>query len=128
MSYNTLLEEMAHWDKDKRFMGASDLTNEISSRNQPLEVGLQKRICQAFLKQLEDQSIEVQGNAVKCLAKIVGVLTSVVVPPHQLRCSRFSPPHLAHISSVVQLTTTTYYYPANRHSSPKKLFTPPPDL
>ena len=71
-SYNTLLEEMSHWDKDKRFMAASDLCNEISNRNTTLELPLQKRTCQAFLKQLEDQSIEVQGNAVKCLAKIVG--------------------------------------------------------
>ena len=31
----------------------------------------QKRVCQAFLKHLEDRSIDVQGNAVKCLAKIV---------------------------------------------------------
>ena len=65
-----LLEEMENWDKDKRFMAASDLMHEITS-NQALDLHLQKRVCQAFLKQLEDQSIDVQGNAVKCLAKIV---------------------------------------------------------
>jgi cullin-associated NEDD8-dissociated protein 1 len=66
-----LLEEMENWDKDKRFMAASDLMQEITMANQALDLGIQKRVCQAFLKQLEDQSIDVQGNAVKCLAKIV---------------------------------------------------------
>jgi len=66
-----LLEEMENYDKDKRFMAASDLMQEITLSNQALDLHLQKRVCQAFLKQLEDQSIDVQGNAVKCLAKIV---------------------------------------------------------
>merc|ERR1719230_243864 len=44
---------------------------EITIANQSLDLHLQKRVYQAFLKQLEDQSIDVQGNAVKCLAKIV---------------------------------------------------------
>mmetsp|Transcript_77181 Transcript_77181/g.213364 ORF Transcript_77181/g.213364 Transcript_77181/m.213364 type:complete len:1277 (-) Transcript_77181:133-3963(-) len=66
-----LLDEMENWDKDKRFMAASDLMQEVTLSNQVLDLHLQKRICQAFLKQLEDQSIDVQGNAVKCLAKIV---------------------------------------------------------
>merc|ERR1719487_426152 len=66
-----LLEEMENWDKDKRFMAASDLMQEITMSNQSLDLHLQKKVCQAFLKQLEDQSIDVQGNAVKCLAKIV---------------------------------------------------------
>mmetsp|Transcript_75753 Transcript_75753/g.190487 ORF Transcript_75753/g.190487 Transcript_75753/m.190487 type:complete len:1276 (-) Transcript_75753:95-3922(-) len=66
-----LLEEMENWDKDKRFMAASDLMQEVTMSNQVLDLHLQKRVCQAFLKQLEDQSIDVQGNAVKCLAKIV---------------------------------------------------------
>lgn len=66
-----LLQNMENWDKDKRFMAASDLTNEITQTTQALDLQLQKSVCQAFLKQLEDQSIDVQGNAVKCLAKIV---------------------------------------------------------
>eukprot|EP00397_Hematodinium_sp_SG-2012_P004830 GEMP01004844.1.p1 GENE.GEMP01004844.1~~GEMP01004844.1.p1 ORF type:complete len:1220 (+),score=245.97 GEMP01004844.1:145-3804(+) len=66
-----LLEDMENWDKDKRFMAAIDLTTEINNNSQGLELHLQKRICYAFLKQLDDQSVEVQGNAVKCLAKIV---------------------------------------------------------
>eukprot|EP00931_Biecheleriopsis_adriatica_P101392 TRINITY_DN76542_c0_g1_i1.p1 TRINITY_DN76542_c0_g1~~TRINITY_DN76542_c0_g1_i1.p1 ORF type:complete len:1272 (-),score=340.55 TRINITY_DN76542_c0_g1_i1:76-3891(-) len=70
-SISQLLEEMENYDKDKRFMAASDLTQEVTISNQVLDPHLQKRVCQAFLKQLEDQSIDVQGNAVKCLAKIV---------------------------------------------------------
>eukprot|EP00434_Breviolum_minutum_P033299 symbB.v1.2.029463.t1/scaffold3222.1/size60838/5 len=65
-SVSQLLEDMENWDKDKRFMAASDLTQEVTMSNQVLDVHLQKRVCQAF-----DQSIDVQGNAVKCLAKIV---------------------------------------------------------
>jgi len=71
MHVSQLLEEMGNWDKDKRFMAASDLMQEITGSNQSLDLHLQKNVCQAFLKQLEDQSIDVQGNAVKCLAKIV---------------------------------------------------------
>ncbi|CAK0800197.1 unnamed protein product, partial [Prorocentrum cordatum] len=68
---SNLLEEMENWDKDKRFMAASDLMHEVTLSSQVLDIHLQKRVCSAFLKQLEDQSIDVQGNAVKCLAKIV---------------------------------------------------------
>merc|ERR1719265_1251968 len=71
MQVSGLLEDMENWDKDKRFMAASDLLQEITNSNQSLDLHLQKKVCQAFLKQLEDQSIDVQGNAVKCLAKIV---------------------------------------------------------
>eukprot|EP00441_Pelagodinium_beii_P034026 CAMPEP_0197642028 /NCGR_PEP_ID=MMETSP1338-20131121/15800_1 /TAXON_ID=43686 ORGANISM="Pelagodinium beii, Strain RCC1491" /NCGR_SAMPLE_ID=MMETSP1338 /ASSEMBLY_ACC=CAM_ASM_000754 /LENGTH=1271 /DNA_ID=CAMNT_0043215093 /DNA_START=14 /DNA_END=3826 /DNA_ORIENTATION=+ len=70
-SVSQLLEEMDNWDKDKKFMAASDLTQEVTLSNQVLDLHLQKRVCSAFLKQLEDPSIDVQGNAVKCLAKIV---------------------------------------------------------
>lgn len=66
-----LLDEMENWDKDKRFMAASDLAQGITNSSQTLDWLIQKRVCQAFVKQLEDQSIDVQGNAVKCLAKIV---------------------------------------------------------
>lgn len=88
--YAQLLEDMSHWDKDKRFMAASDLAQEILNNSSMAMLGqggmqmqggqggggimldhnMQKRIAQAFLKQLEDASIEVQGNAVKCLSKI----------------------------------------------------------
>ena len=39
---NYLLDDMSHWDKDKRFMAASDLSNEISQRNEKMEIPLQR--------------------------------------------------------------------------------------
>ena len=55
-------------------MAASDLAQEVCGNNCVLELGVQKRIMQGLLKQLEDKDLEVQGNAVKCLAKIVRTL------------------------------------------------------
>jgi hypothetical protein len=52
-------------------MAASDLTQEVCGNNCVLELSVQKNIMQKLLKQLEDGDLEVQGNAVKCLAKIV---------------------------------------------------------
>jgi len=66
-----LLEDMTNYDKDKRFMAAIDLTTEISNNPGGLEINVQRKVCSAFLRQLDDQSVEVQGNAVKCLAKIM---------------------------------------------------------
>jgi len=68
-----LLTEMENWDKDKRFMAASDLCAELTSQGGlgGVDAHVQKRVCHAFLKQIEDASIDVQGNAVKCLGKIV---------------------------------------------------------
>eukprot|EP00743_Colponemidia_sp_Colp-15_P002918 GILK01003157.1.p1 GENE.GILK01003157.1~~GILK01003157.1.p1 ORF type:complete len:1261 (+),score=324.06 GILK01003157.1:67-3783(+) len=68
---NELLNEAQDWDKDKRFMAANDLCAELLKEGTKLDVSLEKRICSAFLKQLDDASVDVQGNAVKCLAKIV---------------------------------------------------------
>eukprot|EP00400_MALV-I_sp_L67-5_P001314 gene1314-586_t len=69
--FNQNLEDLENWDKDQRFMAAADLRDKICQSAQPLDLHLQKRICQGFLTQLEDASIDVQANAVKCLASIV---------------------------------------------------------
>eukprot|EP00357_Protocruzia_adherens_P030504 CAMPEP_0115033814 /NCGR_PEP_ID=MMETSP0216-20121206/40191_1 /TAXON_ID=223996 /ORGANISM="Protocruzia adherens, Strain Boccale" /LENGTH=1233 /DNA_ID=CAMNT_0002412403 /DNA_START=112 /DNA_END=3813 /DNA_ORIENTATION=- len=66
-----LLQDAEDYDKDKRYMAASDLCQELLKDSTKLDVTIEKRICSAFLKQLDDQSIDVQGNAVKCIAKIV---------------------------------------------------------
>jgi cullin-associated NEDD8-dissociated protein 1 len=66
-----LVDEMENWDKDKRFMAASDLAQQVQEAGSSLDVHWQKRVCAAYLKQIEDSSIDVQGNAVKCLGKIV---------------------------------------------------------
>ena len=52
-------------------MAACDLCAELLKDNPKIEEGnLEKAICQGLLKQLDDASVDVQGNAVKCIAKI----------------------------------------------------------
>eukprot|EP00831_Metopus_contortus_P002237 TRINITY_DN10823_c0_g1_i1.p1 TRINITY_DN10823_c0_g1~~TRINITY_DN10823_c0_g1_i1.p1 ORF type:complete len:142 (-),score=24.17 TRINITY_DN10823_c0_g1_i1:93-518(-) len=64
-----LLKEMEHGDQDNREMAANDMTTEIL-KGITLSTHLEKNICQAFVKQLRDVSLNVRGNAVKCLSKI----------------------------------------------------------
>ena len=54
-----------------RYMAATDLCAEILKGTGVLEEGMEKRICSAFIAHLEDTSLDVQGNAVKCIQKIV---------------------------------------------------------
>lgn len=53
-------------------MAAADLCSEILKQAQgvQLEEGMEKKICQAFMAHLSDKSLDVQGNAVKCIQKI----------------------------------------------------------
>lgn len=67
---NHYLEEMEHYDKDNRYMGASDLCNLITSEGNSLDVERERKCIAAFIKQLDDSSTEVQGKAVQCLAKV----------------------------------------------------------
>jgi hypothetical protein len=55
-----------------RYMAAADLCSEIlkSGSGVVLEEGMEKRICQAFMSHLSDKSLDVQGNAVRCIQKI----------------------------------------------------------
>ena len=64
------LEEMEHYDKDNRYMGASDLCNLICSDGASFDIEKEKKWIAAFIKQLDDKSAEVQGKAVQWLAKI----------------------------------------------------------
>lgn len=50
-----------------RFMAATDLCAEIMKSTVQLEEGMEKRICSAFISHLDDTSLDVQGNAVKCI-------------------------------------------------------------
>ena len=59
-----------HFDKDNRYMAASDLCAELLKSSAQLEEGMEKRICSAFIAHLDDKSLDVQGNAVKCIQKI----------------------------------------------------------
>lgn len=57
-------------------MGALDLCNELIkiSETSRIEESTEKRICSAFIKHLNDTSIDVQSNAVKCIQKTAGYL------------------------------------------------------
>lgn len=63
---------MTHYDKDCRYMAARDLAELCATRTSLCQGRLQTDIVSAFLKQLEDPVIEVQGNAVSGLARVVG--------------------------------------------------------
>ena len=53
-------------------MAAADLCAEIQKQGvgTQLEEGMEKKICGAFIAHLKDKSLDVQGNAVKCIQKI----------------------------------------------------------
>jgi len=62
-----MLEDCKNYDKDVRETGARDLCNEILKRSEPFEESLEKRICTAFIVHLEDKSVDVKSNAVRCI-------------------------------------------------------------
>jgi len=51
-------------------MAATDLCAEMLKQDAQLDEAMEKRICTAFMSHLEDSSLDVQGNAVKCIQKI----------------------------------------------------------
>ena len=53
-------------------MAATDLCSEILKQNTgvQLEEGMEKKICTALIAHLNDKSLDVQGNAVRCIQKI----------------------------------------------------------
>lgn len=61
------LENCKNFDKDVRHTGALDLCAEINKTTEQLDETLERRICSAFIEHLEDESIEVKSNAVKCI-------------------------------------------------------------
>lgn len=64
-----LLKDMEHGDQDNREMAATDMCTEIV-KGAKLDPGLEKAVCTAYIKQLEDVSINVRDNVVKCISKI----------------------------------------------------------
>ena len=66
-----LLKEAKEYDPDKRFMAANDLCAELLKDQEVIDGAIVKQICSVFLTQLDDISIDVQGNAVRCIKRIV---------------------------------------------------------
>ncbi|CAG9331708.1 unnamed protein product [Blepharisma stoltei] len=67
-----LIRDAKDYDPDKRFMAANDLCTELLKSQDEIDANLEKQICAIFLTQLDDTSIEVQGNAVRCIKRTVG--------------------------------------------------------
>ncbi|OQR95878.1 Cullin-associated NEDD8-dissociated protein, partial [Thraustotheca clavata] len=63
-------EPTTDFDKDERYMATSDICNELQN-NPELGPDLERKICAAVLKQLDDKSNDVQSIAVKCLGILV---------------------------------------------------------
>lgn len=78
-AFAKMLDNCNNFDKDVRHTGALDLCNEICKSPDQLEETLEKRICQAYMKHLEDASTEVKSNAVKCIQR-----TSQKIREHNL--------------------------------------------
>ncbi|OMJ83293.1 hypothetical protein SteCoe_15817 [Stentor coeruleus] len=74
-----LLKEAKDYDPDKRYMAANDLCAELLKDQEPIEGALVKQICSVFLTQLDDISIDVQGNAVRCIKKIISKIQETQV-------------------------------------------------
>jgi hypothetical protein len=64
-----MLENCKHYDPDIRHTGALDLCSEILKNPEPLEESLEKKICTAWTVHLEDKSLEVKSNAVRCIQR-----------------------------------------------------------
>jgi hypothetical protein len=65
------LEKMLSSDEDFRFIGTSDLTNDLQGQPFILDDYSEHRIFQGVLKLFEDRNNEVKNQAVKCLGRLV---------------------------------------------------------
>jgi hypothetical protein len=67
-----LLDKLSKIDSDFRFMGVSDLKNELEKPEFNLDFSTESKVIDAVLKSLKDSNSEVQNMAVKWF---VGLLT-----------------------------------------------------
>jgi cullin-associated NEDD8-dissociated protein 1 len=63
-AFARLYLQTADWDKDERYMATSDLCAELQ-KDVKIDANMERRICSAVLKQLDDTSNDVQSIAVK---------------------------------------------------------------
>ncbi|KAF5825502.1 putative cullin-associated nedd8-dissociated protein 1, partial [Dunaliella salina] len=66
-----ILEKINSKDKDFRYMATSDLLNELQKETFRADGDLERRLGDAILAQLEDQSGDISGMAVKCVGHLV---------------------------------------------------------
>ena len=77
-SLNDLIDKTTHYDQQERYMATNDLYNEFS-RGTKIDEIMETRICTAIVKQLDDESTEVQSVAMKCLGVLVKKVQSARV-------------------------------------------------
>lgn len=65
---------MTHYDVDQQFMAAADLSETIERFHQKISQDYVSRIINALLEHLKNESIDLHGNAIKCLSKIISKL------------------------------------------------------
>ena len=58
-------QKIASKDKDFRYMATSDLLNELSKETFKVDADLERKLCAVVAVQLEDQSGDISGLAVK---------------------------------------------------------------
>eukprot|EP00884_Botryococcus_braunii_P010434 jgi/Botrbrau1/19392/Bobra.0338s0022.1 len=73
-----IMEKIVSKDKDYRYMAVSDLQRELNLESFKIDEFNERRLCDIMLNLLEDQSGDISGLAVKCLASFV----LRVQPPH----------------------------------------------
>uniref|UniRef100_A0A7S3QNX2 TATA-binding protein interacting (TIP20) domain-containing protein n=1 Tax=Dunaliella tertiolecta TaxID=3047 RepID=A0A7S3QNX2_DUNTE len=66
-----ILEKINSKDKDFRYMATSDLLNELQKETFRADGDMERRLGDAILVQLEDQSGDISGMAVKCVGHLV---------------------------------------------------------
>eukprot|EP00897_Mesotaenium_endlicherianum_P010551 jgi/Mesen1/9524/ME000637S08970 len=71
VAVSTAFERIASKDKDFRYMGTSDLLNELQRDTFKTDPETEKKLCQIIVQQLDDASGDISGLAVKCLAPLV---------------------------------------------------------
>eukprot|EP00184_Porphyridium_aerugineum_P003113 CAMPEP_0184694386 /NCGR_PEP_ID=MMETSP0313-20130426/2373_1 /TAXON_ID=2792 /ORGANISM="Porphyridium aerugineum, Strain SAG 1380-2" /LENGTH=1288 /DNA_ID=CAMNT_0027152677 /DNA_START=150 /DNA_END=4016 /DNA_ORIENTATION=- len=69
-SVGSLIDKMNAKDRDYRYMALSDLLNELAKETFVADSESQKKICRHVLQLLKDNSSEVQGLAIRCLAPL----------------------------------------------------------
>ena len=66
-----LIKQTSNYDKDERYMATNDIASILTSGEIKIDVRMERAICSAILKQLDDTSNDVQSIAVKCLSILV---------------------------------------------------------
>ncbi|KAG8058203.1 hypothetical protein GUJ93_ZPchr0002g25435 [Zizania palustris] len=116
MNITAILEKMTGKDKDYRYMATSDLLSELNKEGFKADQGIEPKLTNTVLQQLEDASGDVSGLAVKCLAPLVKkVGEDMVVEMTNILCDKLlngkdqhrDTASIALKTIIVEVTTTS---------------------